>query len=231
MHRHLLSGLLALLFSFTPIHAATLGIPGQGTTLSGMGVISGWKCRVNGALTVRFDGRAPIPLLYGAQRPDVLRAGACTHDRVGFLTIWNWGELGDGQHTAVVYDNGVEFARSTFEVVTTGEAFRRGLEGTCAIEDFPNSGDTGHFAWNQSTQHLELTSISGTDSPVVRVPHGSKLYWAVDYFQGEAAIYRANLDGYGGGNGDPGSGARDCHRPYPALPLLDGGLHYLPGAP
>ena len=41
----------------------------------------------------------------------------------------NWGELGDGPHTAVVYDDGVEFDRSMFDVVTTGEAFLRGAAG------------------------------------------------------------------------------------------------------
>ena len=34
--------------------AATLGVPGEGTTLSGVGVISGWKCEATGDLTVRF---------------------------------------------------------------------------------------------------------------------------------------------------------------------------------
>lgn len=138
--------------------AATLGIPDDGTTLSGVGVISGWKCTA-GELTIRFDGGPPIPLLYGAQRPDVLDAGACAHDRVGFLTIMNWGELGDGTHTAVVYDDVVAFARSTFRVVTTGYAFLQHREGVCMAEDFPMPGDESRFIWNPATQHMELVSV------------------------------------------------------------------------
>ena len=42
------------------------------------------------------------------------------HDKVGFVAIWNWGNLGDGEHTAIAYDDGVEFARSTFTVTTPG---------------------------------------------------------------------------------------------------------------
>lgn len=138
--------------------AGVLGIPSQNATLSGIGVISGWKCQA-GELTVRFNGGSPVPLLYGARRLDVLRAGACDHDRVGFLTIWNWGDLGDGTHTAVVYDNGVEFASSQFRVVTTGYAFLEGRGATCLAEDFPFPGDQSTFVWDQATQGMELFSV------------------------------------------------------------------------
>ena len=148
--------------------AATLGVPGEGTTLSGVGVISGWKCEATGDLTVRFfaDG-SPVsvagidtfPLLYGSARPDVRDNGACPDSDVGFVAIWNWGNLDDGEYTAVVYDDGVEFARSTFRVVTTGEAFRTDLAGECTLEQFPDPGDTARFVWNTGTQHLEMVSV------------------------------------------------------------------------
>lgn len=158
-------GTIFLAWGAATAHAAKLGIPGEESTLSGVGVISGWKCHANGALTIRFNGGDPIPLLHGSLRPDVLREGACDHDRVGFISIWNWGELGDGQHTAVVYDNGKEFDRSTFTVVTAGEAFLRGVKASCSIPDFPDSGDTGHFAWDQATQHLELVDVEWASPP------------------------------------------------------------------
>lgn len=140
-------------------HAAALDIPGRGTTLSGIGVISGWKCEANGDLTIRFNGGDLIPLLYGSERGDVRNAGACPDLDVGFVAVMNWGELGDGEHTAVAYDNGVEFARSTFTVVTTGAAFRTDLEGEWTIQHFPDPGDTARFVWNTSTQHFELVSV------------------------------------------------------------------------
>ena len=140
-------------------YAAALDIPGHGTTLSGIGVISGWKCEADGDLTIRFNGGDPIPLLYGSERGDVHNAGACPDSDVGFVAVMNWGILGDGEHTAVAYDNGVEFARSTFTVVTTGTAFRTDLEGEWTIQHFPDPGDTARFVWNTSTQHFELVSV------------------------------------------------------------------------
>ena len=59
----------------------------------------------------------------------------------------------------MVYDDGVEFDRSTFNIVTTGEAFVRGVAGQCTIDDFPVPGEDARFVWNQSTQHLELVEV------------------------------------------------------------------------
>ena len=106
--------------------AAVLDIPSNGASYSGIGVITGWKCQTSGPLTIRFNGGDPIPLAYGNERSDVRNDGACTHAAVGFVSIWNWANLGDGTHTAVVYDNGVEFARSTFTVTTLGQEYVTG---------------------------------------------------------------------------------------------------------
>ena len=99
-------------------HAAVLGNPKDGASYSGIGVISGWKCEAEGALTIVFnDDGKHIPLLYGTERTDVRASGQCldnNHDNVGFVAIWNWGDLGDGTHTAMAYDNGAKFAESTF---------------------------------------------------------------------------------------------------------------------
>ena len=144
------------------LHAAMLGIPGPGTTLSGIGVISGWKCQTNGDLTVRFDGGQPIPLLYGSERTDVRENGQCLendHDNVGFVAIWNWGNLGAGEHTAIAYDNGVEFARNTFTVTTLGMGFLTGASTSVSVPDFPHAGETTTFEWNQTTQHLEAVMV------------------------------------------------------------------------
>ena len=93
-------------------------------------------------------------MLYGTERPDTYEV--CGDTNNGFVAIWNWARLSDGEHTAVVYDNGVEFDRATFEVATLGEEFVRGAQGECAIENFPAPGEAAQFRWNQATQHLEL---------------------------------------------------------------------------
>lgn len=158
MLRCLVSSVISLGLLIGTAQAATLGVPGPRSTVSGIGVISGWKCHA-GELTIRFNGGKPIPLLYGAERTDVRDIGACAHADVGFLTIMNWGNLGDGTHTAVVYDDGREFARSTFTVVTTGERFLAGANGSCVAEDFPRPGDDSTFVWNEGTQHMELAQV------------------------------------------------------------------------
>ena len=167
-YRWIIGTIAAFLLTSSVAHAARLGIPGPHTTVSGIGVISGWKCDA-GELTVRFDGGEPIPLLHGAERADVLNVGACDHAHVGFLSIMNWGNLADGEHTAVVYDDGVEFGRSVFTVRRFREAFVRGASLTLPVQDFPHQGDNAVFTWSQATQHLELADAfaapTSTDPP------------------------------------------------------------------
>ncbi len=158
-----LLGFMVLLPSLA--HAATLEIPGNGAKLSGVSVISGWKCEA-GNLTIVFnDDGTHIPLLYGTERTDVRANGQCLdndHDNVGFVAIWNWGNLGDGEHTAIAYDDGVEFARSAFTVTTPGVGFLTGASKEITVEDFPNPGDTTVLEWNQGTQHFEIVDFMGS---------------------------------------------------------------------
>ncbi len=140
----------------TPAVTHFLDIPASGGLYSGVGAIHGWICEPMGELTIRFNGGDPIPLLYGAQRADVLAAGACDHAAAGFVTIWNWSELGEGAHTAVVYDGGQAIAERTFMVATFGVPFLTEAAGACTIEDFPAPGETARFTWVPETQHLEL---------------------------------------------------------------------------
>ena len=156
---YVVSGLVFALLVPALAHAATLENPGNGSFYSGIGVVSGWKCSTNGRLTVRFNGGNAIPLAYRNERSDT--RGSCGDTDNGFVAIWNYGNLGDGTHTAVVYDNGREFARSTFTVTTLGEAFVRGASGECTISNFPESGETTTFEWNQNTQNLLATEWDG----------------------------------------------------------------------
>ena len=140
-----------------------LEIPGNGATLSGIGVISGWKCEAEGDITIRLNDGAPIPATYGLPRADTSKA--CDDDgNNGFFSYTNWGNLGDGEHTVVVYDNGVEFGQSTFTVVTTGEAFLVGASKQVTVEDFPAPGEKTILEWNQSTQHFEMVAVMSQDS-------------------------------------------------------------------
>ena len=131
-----------------------LEIPGNGTTVSGVGMIAGWKCEAAGDITIALNGGVPFPATYGLAREDT--RGVCDNDgRNGFFSYANWGTLGDGEHTVVAYDNGQEFARSTFSVTTFGTEFLTGARAQVSVPDFPQAGETTTFRWNQATQHLE----------------------------------------------------------------------------
>ena len=146
----------ASLFAAVPSWAATLESPAPAATLSGIGFISGWKCDA-GEITVRINDGGHIPVATGQPRADT-RIACGTIDN-GFITQINWNFLGTGTHTAVAYDDGVEFSRSTFTVVTTGEEYLPDAEGMCVVPDFPAPGENASFVWNTSTQHLELTDV------------------------------------------------------------------------
>ena len=153
-------GLMALLPSL--VHAATLEIPGNGTTVSGIGVISGWKCEA-GDITISLNGEAPFPAMYGLPRSDTSAVCGDDDGNNGFFSYWNWGNLGDGEHTVVAYDNGEKFAESTFTVATPGTDFLIGASKEITVEDFPNTGDTTVLEWNQGTQHFEIVEFMGSE--------------------------------------------------------------------
>ena len=88
------------------------------------------------------------------ERGDTSRA--CGDTPNGFLAIFNWALLDDGEHDAVAYDNGVEFDRSTFTVGTLGEPFVQDASAEVRVEDFPSPGETTLLVWNESTQHFEI---------------------------------------------------------------------------
>ena len=138
-------GLLVLAPSLAVAQStANLEIPGDGARLSGIGVISGWKCEADGDITVRFDDAGPedaIPTLYGFPRSDTGKIDVCDDDgNNGFVTYFNWALLDDGPHTAVAYDNGRKFTSSTFEV---GDP--RG--GVCRRRECPAQGPEFPVIW------------------------------------------------------------------------------------
>ena len=151
-----------LILTAVPAQAAVLEIPGNGATLSGIGVISGWKCEAEGDITVRFDEdeMLTVAMVYGSERGDTKETPAgeiiCGDTDNGFLAIFNWALLEDGDHTAVAYDNGVEFVRRTFEVGTLGEEFVTGASAEVRVENFPAPGESTLLVWNESSQHFEV---------------------------------------------------------------------------
>ena len=156
-------GLLAVVLTATPGWSATLESPARGALLSGLGFISGWKCNARN-ITVRINGGAAIPVAMRQPRADT-RSACSGATNNGFIAQMNWALLGDGEHSIIAYDNGVQFASATFEVVTLDEEFVEDAEGVFEMRNFPNQGDTATFEWNESTQHMELSDFSSRSTP------------------------------------------------------------------
>ena len=157
MIRYFLSSLCILMHALA--HAGVLENPGDGQIYSGIGVISGWKCEAT-AITVVIDDGDPISLVYGSERLDTQETAGgepiCGDADNGFVAIFNYAILDDGEHTAVVYDDGEEFDRVSFEVGTLGEEFVRGARAEVRVRNFPSRGENTLLTWNQNSQHFEV---------------------------------------------------------------------------
>jgi hypothetical protein len=138
--------------------AAVLESPAGST--SGLGVIRGWKCEKVGTLTFIIDDFPPGPLSYGVERGDT--EGNCGDKNNGFVTLFNWNDVGPGEHTIRVFDNGVEFARSTFTVTTLGTAYLTGAVSSCVARI---AGQDVTVSWQEDLQNFVITATTGDDAP------------------------------------------------------------------
>lgn len=143
--------------------AGFLESPSPNATLSGIGFISGWKCDAQD-ITVRIDGGPSMDMAMDIPREDT-RSTCNGEANNGFIIQTNWNNLSAGTHTAVAYDNGIEFDRNTFTVGTPGKEFLVGVTVDIDVPDFPAPGETSRFVWNQSTQHLELAEVYSEANP------------------------------------------------------------------
>ena len=152
----LFSLVLACVMAGTPSWAALLESPAKEGLVSGVGFISGWKCDASN-ITVTIDGGEHLSVAMGQSRGDL--RSVCGSINHGFIVQINWGYVGDGEHEAVAYDNGLEFSRSTFTVGSTGEEFLKGAQTTRRLSNFPSRGETTVLEWNESTQHFEIREV------------------------------------------------------------------------
>ncbi|MCE2484521.1 MAG: hypothetical protein J4F42_03330 [Desulfurellaceae bacterium] len=146
---------LGLVFALSSVGwADRIEVPAQESTVSGIGILSGWKCEA-GTLTVRFNGEEPLEILYGSSRGDTL--DVCGDADNGYVLLVNYNLLGEGQHTAVVYDDEVEFDRVEFTVVTPGVEFLEGVSGSGTIR--LSDGQRAKVEWSEETQGFAATEF------------------------------------------------------------------------
>ena len=177
--------------------AATLEVPQDGGDASGIGYFSGWKCPPNDNISIVVDGGAPIPVPSGVRRNDT--AGACGNDgRNGFISQINFNLFGNGTHTAVVRQNGVQFAQTTFEVTTFGTNFLTGVGGFCTLDNFPAPGSTTTVEWVQGQQNFVITDTSGGGGTQAAVRYVNELQCGNANFN---SVMSANGFVWGSNNG------------------------------
>jgi hypothetical protein len=144
----------------------TIENPPPGSTQSGIGLISGWKCTGKN-LTAVIDGVYILTLVYGSERLDT--QGACGDANNGIGLLVNWNLLSNGQHVIEFFDNGVKFATVTFTVQTLGSQFLRGKSKIVTVSNFPNSGQTTTLKWSEAAQNFVITGLSGGGAGVPNV--------------------------------------------------------------
>ena len=144
---------LWLLFATSAWGQSTLENPQPNAKVSGISVLSGWKC-AGGTISAQFDGGPIVQAAYGTARLDT--QGVCGDSNNGFGVLVNWNLLGNGVHTVRLFDDGAEFASATFTVVSTGEAFLRGLDGTAVASQFPSPANDTLLEWQESLQNFVI---------------------------------------------------------------------------
>ena len=136
------------------VSPVTLENPRSASFQSGVGVISGWACHAH-EIVIELDGM-PLKAGYGTTREDT--RSVCGDTNNGFSLLWNWNNLGVGEHTVRALLDGVEFANTTVRVTTFGEdPFPRGWSGTFDLPNFPTSGETTIVQWEESLQNFVIT--------------------------------------------------------------------------
>ena len=127
--------------------------PGDGSSQSGVGIISGWVCEAE-EVEIEING-TPQVAAYGTERLDT--QGVCGDSNNGFALLFNWNLLGNGTHTVRTLADDQEFGRATFTVTTLGTEFLRGVSGGYWIPDFPQAGQRVGIVWQQASQNFVIT--------------------------------------------------------------------------
>ena len=128
--------------------------PRNHSSQNGIGLISGWVCEAETVEVEIDDDPYSYIAAYGTERLDT--EGICGDTDNGFGLLINWNRLGDGEHTVVVFVDGVELGRSTITVTTLGGEFPRGLEGEYLLDGFPDPETSAVIRWEESLQNFVI---------------------------------------------------------------------------
>ena len=140
-----------------------LGTPAKASTVSGVGVISGYHC-TSKDIEIRIDGASLGKAGAGTTLLGTLPV--CGATDTGYSLLYNFNNLADGTHTVTAYANGVLFDTSTVTTVRSGGTpWLTGMTRSTTVSEFPAAGKSVTLDWVQSYQNF-LVTRSNTVTPV-----------------------------------------------------------------
>lgn len=163
--------------------AGVLGTPVDGTTVSGVSVISGYHC-TSTDIEVFIDGTSIGKAGAGTTLPST--AGVCGHAETGYSLLYNYNNLTPGPHTVAAYAGGELIASHAINTLRSGgTAWLAGASQTLTVPNFPQAGKTATVEWVQSVQNFMVTSIvdgTGIDASSLAGSYAQQGY--MDKFSG-----------------------------------------------
>ena len=127
--------------------------PAANSWQSGIGLLSGWVCEAD-EVRVQINGAA-MSVPYGLERPDT--QDICGDTANGFGRVFNWADLGSGEHTVAVLVDGEVLDRATVWVKTWD--IPADAAGQCTVPGFPGPGDSVTLTWQPDQQQFGFTTI------------------------------------------------------------------------
>ncbi len=126
--------------------------PAANSWQSGIGLLAGWVCEAE-EVVLEING-VPTPVPYGLARPDT--EAVCGDTDNGFGRVFNWEDLGTGEHEVVALADGVMVDRAT--VWVKAWEIPPEAEGMCTVKDFPAPGNTVTLTWHDAQQQFVFTN-------------------------------------------------------------------------
>jgi hypothetical protein len=150
---------------------------------SGIGVVSGWHCSANRVTFKFICSTTPycnqiFEAATGTYRPDT--QSACNDTNNGYSSLINYNELGDGQHTIIVYADDVEFASATFNVTTLGQGYITDIVPATAYSEIYISQHNKALVieWQQSKQNFGVVGVYDAPYTYSQLVNKLKGNWA-----------------------------------------------------
>lgn len=149
--------MMASVISTGAFAIGVLGTPNKGSTVSGVGVISGYHCSSKD-ITVYIDGNSIGKAGSGTTLLGTL--GTCGQTETGYSLLYNFNNLAPGPHTISVTADGVTFDSGTFYTIQSGGVpWLAGLSAEITVDNFPAAGKKATLVWYQSYQNFIVTKI------------------------------------------------------------------------